>query len=131
MSGEWRVASGEVRHYSDLLVWQKAFDWVEVIYAATRAWPSDERYGLISQVRRAAVSVPSNIAEGCARRTTPDFLRFLSIARASLAEAETQLIIAQRLAYVEEAGLARLLEPADELSRMLSGLISKLEERTK
>ena len=131
MSGEWRVASGEVRHYRDLLVWQKAVDWVEVIYAATRAWPSDERYGLISQVRRAAVSVPSNIAEGCARRTTPDFLRFLSIARASLAEAETQLIIAQRLAYVEEAGLARLLEPADELSRMLSGLISKLEERTK
>ena len=131
MSGEWRVASGEVRHYRDLLVWQKAVDWVEVIYAATRAWPSDERYGLISQVRRAAVSVPSNIAEGCARRTTPDFLRFLSIARASLAEAETQLIIAQRLAYVEEVGLARLLEPADELSRMLSGLISKLEERTK
>ena len=131
MSGEWRVASGEVRHYRDLLVWQKAVDWVEVIYAATRAWPSDERYGLISQVRRAAVSVPSNIAEGCARRTTPDFLRFLSIARASLAEAETQLIIAQRLAYVEEAGLARLLEPADELSRMLSGLISKLEERKK
>ena len=131
MSGEWRVASGEVRHYRDLLVWQKAVDWVEVIYAATRAWPSDERYGLISQVRRAAVSVPSNIAEGCARRTTPDFLRFLSIARASLAEAETQLIIAQRLAYVEEVGLARLLEPADELSRMLSGLISKLEERKK
>lgn len=131
MSGEWRVTSGEVRHYRDLLVWQKAVAWVEVVYAATRTWPSDERFGLTSQIRRAAVSVPSNIAEGCARRTTPEFLRFLSIARASLAEAETQLIIGQRLTYLDEAGLARLLDSADEISRMLSGLITKLEERTK
>ncbi len=131
MSGEWRVASGEVRHYRDLLVWQKALTWVELVYAATCEWPSDERFGLISQVRRAAVSVPSNIAEGCARRSTPEFLRFLSIARGSLAEVETQLIIAQRLTYLDEAALTRLLEPADEISRMLSGLISKLEERTK
>ena len=77
------------------------------------------------------MSVPSNIAEGCARRSTPEFLRFLSIARGSLAEVETQLIIAQRLTYLDEAALMRLLEPADEISRMLSGLISKLEERTK
>jgi four helix bundle protein len=131
MSGEWRVASGEVRHYRDLLVWQKALTWVELVYAATREWPSDERFGLISQVRRACVSVPSNIAEGCARRSTPEFLRFLSIARGSLAEVETQLIIAQRLTYLEDAALTRLLESADEISRMLSGLISKLEERTK
>jgi four helix bundle protein len=131
MSGEWRVASGEVRHYRDLLVWQKALTWVELVYEESRSWPSDERFGLISQVRRAAVSVPSNIAEGCARRSTPEFLRFLSIARGSLAEVETQLILAQRLAYIEEAALTRLLEAADEISRMLSGLISKLEERTK
>ena len=131
MSGEWRVASGEVRHYRDLLVWQKALTWVELVYAATREWPSDERFGMISQVRRACVSVPSNIAEGCARRSTPEFLRFLSIARGSLAEVETQLIIAQRLTYLEEAALTRLLDSADEISRMLSGLISKLEERTK
>ncbi|OGN49624.1 MAG: four helix bundle protein [Caulobacterales bacterium RIFCSPHIGHO2_01_FULL_67_30] len=131
MSGEWRVASGEVRHYRDLLVWQKALTWVELVYAATREWPSDERFGLISQVRRACVSVPSNIAEGCARRSTPEFLRFLSIARGSLAEVETQLIIAQRLTYLEDAALTRLLDSADEISRVLSGLISKLEERTK
>ncbi|MBJ7320460.1 MAG: four helix bundle protein [Alphaproteobacteria bacterium] len=131
MSGEWRVVSGEVRHYRDLLVWQKALTWVELVYAATREWPSDERFGLISQVRRACVSVPSNIAEGCARRSTPEFLRFLSIARGSLAEVETQLIIAQRLTYLEDAALTRLLDSADEISRMLSGLISKLEERTK
>ena len=131
MSGEWRVASGEVRHYRDLLVWQKAVAWVETVYASTRDWPSDERFGLISQVRRAAVSVPSNIAEGCARRSTPEFLRFLSIARASLAEAETQLIIAQRLNYLDGAALTRLLDLSDEISRMSSGLITKLEERTK
>ena len=131
MSGEWRVASGDVRHYRDLLVWQKALTWVELIYAESGSWPSDERFGLISQVRRAAVSVPSNIAKGCARRSTPEFLRFLSIARGSLAEVETQLILAQRLAYIEEIELTRLLEAADEISRMLSGLISKLEERTK
>ena len=129
MSGEWRVASGEVRHYRDLLVWQKAVAWVEAVYGASRVWPSDERFGLTSQVRRAAVSVPSNIAEGAARRSTPEFLRFLSIARASLAETETQLIIAQRLSYLDEPAVVRLLDSADEISRMLSGLITKLEER--
>jgi four helix bundle protein len=131
MSGEWRVASGEVRHYRDLLVWQKAMDWVEGLYTATRHWPSDERFGLISQVRRAAVSVPSNIAEGCARRSTAEFLRYLSIARGSLAEVETQLILAQRLGYLDEPAAASSLKAADEISRMLAGLITKLEERRK
>ena len=129
MSGEWRVASGEVRHYRDLVVWQKAITWVEAVYIATRGWPSDERFGLISQVRRAAISVPSNIAEGCARRSTAEFVRFLSIARGSLAEVETQLIISHKLAYTEEETSASLLKSADEISRMLAGLITKLEER--
>jgi four helix bundle protein len=129
VSGEWRVASGEVRHYRDLLVWQKAVDWVEAIYAATRSWPQDERFGLTSQIRRAAVSVPSNIAEGCARRSTAEFLRFLSIARGSLAEVETQIIVATRLSYLDQTSQTPLLEAADEISRMLAGLIAKLEER--
>ena len=129
MSGEWRVASGEVRHYRDLLVWQKAVDWVETVYAATRAWPQDERFGLTSQIRRAAVSVPSNVAEGCARRSTAEFIRFLSIGRGSLAEVETQIIIATRLGYLDQALQSSLLEAADEISRMLAGLIAKLEER--
>ena len=129
MSGEWRVASGEVRHYRDLLVWQKAVVWVEAIYAVTRRWPTDERFGLISQVRRAAVSVPSNIAEGCARRSTAEFVRFLSIARGSLAEVETQIIIARRLDYLDQSAETSVLEAADEISRMLAGLIAKLEER--
>ena len=131
MSDEWRVASGEIRRYRDLLVWQKGIAWAEAVYAVTAHWPADERFGLTSQVRRAAVSIPSNIAEGCARRSTADFVRFLLIARGSLAEAETQLIIAQRLGYLTEAALSSLLDPADEISRMLAGLITKLEERRK
>ena len=129
MSGEGRGASGEARHYRDLLVWQKAITWVEAIYAATQTWPSDERFGLISQIRRSAVSVPSNIAEGCSRRSTGDFVRFLLIAKGSLAEAETQVIIAGRLDYVGAAAQTALLEAADEISRMIAGLINKLEER--
>ena len=129
MSDEWRVARGEIRHYRDLLVWQKAVDWVDAIYAATREWPKEERYGLISQVTRAAVSVPSNIAEGCARRSTGEFVRFLSIARGSLAEVETQLIIGTRQGYLDQASQKALLDAADEISRMLAGLIAKLEER--
>lgn len=129
MSGEQRVASGEVRRYRDLVVWQKALAWVEGVYAFTGNWPVDERFGLTSQIRRSAVSVPSNIAEGCARRTTPEFLRFLAIARGSLAEAETQLIIAGRLGYLAQDSLSGLLQASDEISRMLAGLITKLEER--
>ncbi len=131
MSGEWRVASGEVRHYRELLVWQKAVGWVETIYDATRSWPQDERFGLTSQIRRAAVSAPSNIAEGCARRSPAEFLRFLSIAGGSLAEVETQTIIATRLGNFDQESQRSLLEAADELSRMLAGLIAKLEERRK
>ncbi len=131
MSGEWRVASGEVRHYRDLVVWQKAIAWVEAVYRTAASWPTDERFGLTSQIRRAVVSVPSNIAEGCARRGPAEFLRFLSIARGSLAEAETQFILANRLGYLEQASLDALLSDSDEVSRMLAGLITKLEERRK
>lgn len=129
MSGESRVSSGEIRHYRDLVVWQKSVDWVEAIYSATGRWPGDERYGLTGQVRRAAVSVPSNVAEGCARRSSAEFLRFLSIARGSLAEVETQLIIATRLRYLDQSEAQPLFAAADEISRMLAGLISKLEDR--
>ncbi len=85
-----------IRGYRDLLVWRKAMDWVERGYEATSHWPRDERFGLISQIRRAAVSVASNIAEGAARRSTGEFIQFLGISRGSLAEAETQLLLAER-----------------------------------
>ncbi len=87
----------KVKNYRELVVWQKAMTFVELVYRATRQFPREELYGLTNQLRRAAVSVPSNIAEGQGRFSTREFLSFLSIARGSLREAETQLMIAQRL----------------------------------
>jgi four helix bundle protein len=118
-----------VHHYRDLKVWQKALDWAEAVYIATAAWPRDERFGLISQVRRSAVSVASNIAEGAARRTTGEFVQFVGIAQGSLAEAETQLLLAQRLGYVTGRDGTPLLLASAEISRMLAGLASSLRRR--
>ncbi|HKC66104.1 MAG TPA: four helix bundle protein, partial [Pyrinomonadaceae bacterium] len=88
-----------VRNYSELIVWQKAMDLVEGIYAATKQFPKEEIYGLTSQIRRAAVSIPSNIAEGQGRKSINEFLHHLSIAYGSLREVETQILIAERLLY--------------------------------
>lgn len=118
-----------VRSYRDLEVWRLSVDWAEAIYRATAHWPSDERFGLTSQVRRAAVSVSSNIAEGCARRTTGEFLQFIGIAQGSLAEAETQLIIAARLGYLTGDSNQTLTAAADRISRMLASLASALKRR--
>jgi len=118
-----------VIHYRDLKVWQKALDWAETIYIATAAWPREERFGLISQVRRSAVSVASNIAEGAARRTTGEFMQFVGIAQGSLAEAETQLLLAQRLGYATGRDGSPLLFASAEISRMLAGLASSLSRR--
>ncbi len=118
-----------LRSYRDLEVWRRSIDLVEAIYRASSAWPSDERFGLTSQIRRAAVSVPSNIAEGAARRGTREFLQFLSIAKGSLAEVETQLTLAGRLGYLPAAAGEMLLGSAAEIGRMLAGLTKAL--RTK
>ena len=114
-----------MKDYKELLVWQRSMELVEEVYRISRGFPSDERYGLTSQLRRAAVSIPSNIAEGHATRRTGSFIRHLSIAKGSLAEVETQLEIARRLGYVPGgAGIG-----TDELSRMLSGLLTRLADR--
>jgi four helix bundle protein len=89
------------RAHERLEVWQNAMQLVELVYAATAGFPADERFGLTTQIRRAAVSIPSNIAEGAARRSSPEYQRFLSIARGSLAEMSTQLQIARRLTYMD------------------------------
>ena len=119
----------DVRSYQDLEVWRFAVDWTESIYRTTAAWPSDERFGLISQVRRAAVSVASNVAEGAARRSTGEFLQFVGMAQGSLAEAETQLLIATRLGYLREPDHYALTESGDRISRMLASLASALKRR--
>jgi four helix bundle protein len=117
---------GGVASYQDLIVWQKSMDLVERVYRMTRAFPKEELYGLTSQIRRAAVSVPSNIAEGQARRSTAEFLSFLSIAQGSRAEVETQTLIALRLRYVSRDQIEEILSVLDEISRMLNALKAKL-----
>lgn len=112
--------------YADLLVWQKAMDLVVEIYRLCKLLPTDERYGLVSQMQRAAVSVPSNIAEGHARKSTGAFLNHLSIAAGSLAEVETQIVLALRLGYCPEHSTQAILVKTDEIGRMLTGLKNSL-----
>jgi four helix bundle protein len=94
------VTEGKLRTHKDLLVWQKAVDLVLDVYKITQSFPKEEGYGLTSQIRRAAISVPSNLAEGAARQTKKEFQQFIYIAMGSVAELETQLIIADRLGYL-------------------------------
>lgn len=115
-----------VQCYNDLIVWQKAMDLVEMVYQVSKVFPKEEQYGLTNQLRRAAVSIPSNIAEGHARTSTQEFHRFLSIARGSLAEVETQLLIAQRLGYLSNDQLAPIFSLQVEISKMTNGLMAKL-----
>ena len=118
-----------MRNYRDLQVWQKAMKLAEDIYRTTESFPSRETYALANQLQRAAVSIPSNIAEGHARGTTKDYLRFISIARGSLAEAETQLELAQRLGYIQTHELESLLSETNEIGRMLHGLRTSLNAK--
>ena len=113
-----------MKHYKDLLVWPKAIDLVTQIYVVTRSFPREELYGLTSQIRRSAVSIPSNIAEGQARLTPGEFRHFLGMAKGSLAELDTQLIIAQKLGCLTEAD--PLFTQLAEVGRMLSGLLTSL-----
>ena len=116
-----------VKSYRELIVWRKAVDLVEAIYKATAGFPTHEIYGLTSQVRRAAVSVPSNIAEGQGRQSTNEFLHHLSIAYGSLMEVETQLIIAERLSYLPPPDREHCLSLAAEVGRLLNGLSNSLK----
>ena len=116
----------QVRSYKDLIVWQKSMDLVELVYQATKGFPREELYGLTNQIRRASVSIPSNIAEGQARNSTAEFRNFLSIARGSLAEVETQLLIAERLNYLDSEKLREILAVQIEVNKMTNALMNKL-----
>jgi four helix bundle protein len=118
-----------MQHYQQLLVWQKAMDLTVSCYEITKPFPVEERYGLTSQIRRASVSVPSNIAEGHSRFHTKEFLNHLSIARGSLAEVETQLMVAQRVGFLAQVELAKVLTMSDEIGRMTNGLRQSLEAK--
>jgi four helix bundle protein len=119
----------KTRGYKDLIVWQKAMLLVRHVYVLTKKFPSDERFGLISQMRRAAVSVPSNIAEGQARHSTGEFILFISHAEGSVAELETQLLIAVDLSYCSEDDSQPVFDLLLELRKMLNGLRRKLQGR--
>ena len=116
----------KVKNYQELIVWQKAMDLVEEVYIASKGFPREEIYGLTSQVRRAAISIPSNVAEGQGRRTTPDFLRHLSIAYGSLREVETQVLIATRLSYLAQGKCQDVMKITGEVGRLLNGLMASL-----
>jgi len=115
-------------HFKDLIAWQKSMELVMEVYSLTRQFPREELYGLTTQLRRAAVSIPSNVAEGQARYSKKDFRHFPRQSRGSLAEVETQLTIASRLGYVGNGELRSLEKRIDELGRILSGLISSIPD---
>ncbi|WP_146402059.1 four helix bundle protein [Pseudobythopirellula maris] len=119
----------DVESYRDLKVWKLGFRISLSVYDLTAEYPKTEQFGLTSQMRRCAVSLPSNIAEGHARESTRDFLRHLSIASGSLAELETQLLISRELRYVSADQLAEIMEQCEKESRMLGGLRRSLQKR--
>lgn len=116
-----------INNFQDLLVWQKAMDLVELVYELIKKLPKEEMYELGSQMRRAAVSIPSNIAEGQERNSNKEFINFLCISRGSNAELKTQLLICVRLGYLTATDVDVVLKLSSEISRMLSGFIKKLK----
>lgn len=117
-----------MRTYRDLVVWQKSMDLVTFAYKTTKIFPKEELYGITSQIRRCAVSIPSNIAEGYARKSTPDYLRFLRVSNGSLFEFQTQIEIAFNLEYIDNQQFDKLFKASREIERMLSSLIRKISE---
>ena len=121
----------KVLSYKDLVVWQKSMALVTEVYLVSKGFPKEEIFGLMNQTRRAAVSVPSNIAEGHARTSKKEFQYFLSNARGSLAELETQLTIAHQLAYINDKTINLVLDKLWEVGRLLNGLLSSLKRSSK
>ena len=119
-----------MRNFNNIVAWQKSDDLAVAIYEATRSFPKEETYALTSQIRRAAYSVPANIAEGASRNTQKDYLHFLFIARGSLSEATYFVHLSQRLGYFNEAACVPLFKQADEASRILTGLIRSVEKES-
>lgn len=122
------IGAMKTRHFRDLLVWQHAMKLARCVYEVVRDFPKEEIFGLSSQIRRAAVSIPSNIAEGHGRTTRKGFAVFLAQARGSLNELETQLELAENLGYLTKSNLQQLLTESAEVGRMLNGLLRTLQQ---
>jgi four helix bundle protein len=128
--GNGRSPSVGKQGYQDLVVWQKAMELVTAVYRITRDWPHEEQYGLISQVRRAAVAIPSNLAEGHGRSGRREFAHHVSIAYGSLCELETQLLIAERLGYSDAEATEFLMNRIADVRRLTNGLLRSLQSAT-
>ena len=120
-----------MRPHERLDVWKKSIDFVVALYKATERFPSEEKFGLTSQLRRAAVSIAANIAEGAARKTPKEFSYFLSNSQGSASEVETELLIAYRLTYLSEEAFRALRSSLDEIGRMLTGLSQHAQQRSR
>lgn len=118
-----------VQHYRELIVWQKAMALAKLCYQVTKKFPRDELFGMTSQIRRAAASIPANIAEGNNRAHTKEYLNFISIAKGSLAEVETHLLLRREAELLPETDLQKCLALSDEIGRMLVALRTSLERR--
>ena len=121
---------GNIKSYKDLIVWQKAMKLAKTIYTITKKFPKEEIYGLTSQLRRAAVSVACNIAEGQARNSTGEFKQFLGISKGSLAELETLLLLSNDLNLISSSELEEITIITDEVGKLLSGLLKSLKTTT-
>ena len=122
--------SEAARGYRNLIAWQKAMDLADRVYDETEGWPSREMYGLTNQARRAAVSVPANIAEGQGRESLGDFARFLAIAYGSLCELETHLYLAERRSFLDPSALDGLIALTNEVARLVRGLLKTIRARS-
>lgn len=128
MSGEREAKNGaRTRHYRDLIVWQKAMELARAVYRETESLPKTEMFGIQAQMRRAAVSIPSNIAEGHGRLDDGHFRQFLANARGSLFELQTQLELAGDLRYMNETSVQGLMHDGDEVARLINGLLKTME----
>lgn len=120
-------SKSKVSSYKDLLVWKRSIELATNIFAVTKNYPKEQQYGLVSQIERSAVSIASNIAEGAGRKGKKEFVQFVSIARGSLFELETQLIISEQTGFINKEKLNYFIKEIDEIGKMLSGLKRSLE----
>ena len=123
------MASSEIRSYQDLRVWQEGMEIASACYQVTRTFPKEEMYGMISQIRRAAVSIPANIAEGYGREYRGEYIQFLRIAQGSLKELETHLLLAVRVGLTTDEAVRPIMTLCESLGRMLRSLIRSLQDK--
>ncbi len=132
--GRWLVVSGQkmsIQSYRQLIAWQKAMELVKLVYEMSDDFPADERFGLTSQIRKAVVSIPSNIAEGQGRNSTKEFINHLSIAYGSLMETETQTLVAEMRNYSTPEKRGSVMEKSSEVGRLINGLSNSLGRQTR